>query len=68
MPAMSANPPPPVVISAMRAPWRDAGWWDQCAMRRKELRLVSSQNTSKSSMLSLKTMPSIAAWKTSSIE
>jgi hypothetical protein len=50
----------PVMLSAMRAPWR-ASWRPvQKPISRNELMLVSSQNTTSSSRLCASTTPSMA--------
>ena len=64
-PASSARPPMPVTVIAMRAPLRAPVWWPQKPISRKELRLVSSQNTTSNSRLSLVTTPSMAPIKSS---
>ena len=55
----------PVTVIAMRAPLRAPVWWPQKPISRKELRLVSSQNTTSNSRLSLVTTPSMAPIKSS---
>lgn len=59
-PPSNARPPPAVSTNAMRAPSRASLRCDQKPISRKELRLVSSQNTISSSRLPDSTMPSIA--------
>ena len=60
MPAIIAKPPDPVTAKAIRAPRRPSGRCFQKPIKRNDDSEVSSQNTSKSKMLSDRTIPSMA--------